>query len=280
MTICRTIHNKNYTIINNTISRDKRLSMKAKGIWMYAFSRPDDWSFYVSDISNQCTDGKDSIKSGLIELEECGYLQRSQIRDEYGQFTKFEYHFFEIPQELKKCLPEADFPLPDKPLPENPPLLSNDCLLNNENNNPPQAVVVSSSEEKGNKTYECLDQLKIPDTLKSKITQEFSLEQASVATKRCTQWVGRPNDSVGVMTALNKSDQWLDKPNPTESIDDNIKYLKSICHLDLTKIGICHIAIGKDYIEFSCGSNSKFFDITQKNFISDVSGYLEKLKHT
>lgn len=77
--ICRTIHNKNYTIVNNTICKDNRLSWKAKGIWLYAFSRPDDWTFHIEDLIKQSTDGKDAVRSGLQELQKCGYLKRERI---------------------------------------------------------------------------------------------------------------------------------------------------------------------------------------------------------
>src|SRR5271165_2591535 len=129
MTIYRVEHNKNYTTINNSIAKDKRLSYRAKGIWLYAFSRPDDWSFNIIDIMNQSTDGKDAIKGSLKELEVCGYLVRTQSRDENNKFKKYEWTFYETPREIQKMFPQVAFPSPASPLPANPPLLSTESLL-------------------------------------------------------------------------------------------------------------------------------------------------------
>ena len=80
MTLCRAVHNKNYVTVNKSICEDNRLSWKAKGIWLYAFSRFDDWSFTIADIINRSTDGKDAVTSALKELEKFGYLVRERER--------------------------------------------------------------------------------------------------------------------------------------------------------------------------------------------------------
>lgn len=128
MAIFRVVHNSNYSVINNTICNDPRLSYKAKGIWMYAFSKPNDWSFHLNDLVNHATDQKSSVKSGLRELEKYGYLVRHQEKGK-GRFSKSIWNFFETPkdpkfiEEIKKSLPRADFPSTEKQ-----PLLSTDVL--------------------------------------------------------------------------------------------------------------------------------------------------------
>lgn len=134
MSICRAIHNKNYTVVNNTICSDKRLSYKAKGIWLYAFSRPDDWTFYMKDIINQSNDKKTKIQSGLKELENCGYLKRTKKQDQKGKIT-YEWEFYEVPVEIKKILPQQGFPCTGKPSTGNQPLLSTDKLSTEETSN-------------------------------------------------------------------------------------------------------------------------------------------------
>lgn len=59
-----------YGVIPNHILRDKRISLKAKGLWAYIQSKPDNWDFSAERIARECTDGKDGIRSGLKELEE------------------------------------------------------------------------------------------------------------------------------------------------------------------------------------------------------------------
>ena len=115
MGICRTIHNKEnpYVQVNKTIVTDNRLSWKAKGLWLYAFSRPDDWKFFESDLVKQSTDGRDSVANGLKELEKVGYLHRHQLR-ENGLFKGKEWWFFETPktreeiEEITREQEEAD----------------------------------------------------------------------------------------------------------------------------------------------------------------------------
>ena len=137
MTLFRTIHDKNnpYTLINKKCSEDERLSWKAKGIWMYAFSRPDDWEFYLADLIKRSKDGIDSIKTGLKELEENGYLHRKARQNkEDGKMEGWEWYFFETPksdEEIKKMFPKEGKSLRRKnPPTENPTLLNKECSIN------------------------------------------------------------------------------------------------------------------------------------------------------
>lgn len=132
-TLFRVVHNKNYTTINNHICKDKRISYKAKGIWLYAFSRPDDWQFYESDIINQSNDGKYAIKAGLKELEQTGYLVKEKRKDEKNRFVGWSYFFYEIPTEIKEMFPKREKPNVGKVRSrEKQPLLSTNLLPSTE----------------------------------------------------------------------------------------------------------------------------------------------------
>lgn len=128
MAIYRTNHNREnpYVMVNRAGATDKRLSFKAKGIWLYAMTRPDGWKFNLQDLINQSTDGRDSVKSGLIELEKAGYLVRSQKRGEDGQLGEAVWDFYEVPQEFKKEVPRTENPSTEKPSTGNRPLVSNE----------------------------------------------------------------------------------------------------------------------------------------------------------
>lgn len=63
----------------NDVSNDPRLSWKAKGIWTYIQSKPDDWDFASDRMAKSATDGRDSTRSGLAELEKYGYLKRKKL---------------------------------------------------------------------------------------------------------------------------------------------------------------------------------------------------------
>jgi hypothetical protein len=115
MQLFKAIHDKNnpYVTLNKTIlEREPNLSLKAKGLWAYAFSRPDDWEFNIEDVSRRHSDGKKSIRSGLKELEKNGYLHRYQTKDRIGRYEKSVWCFFETPktkEEIQKIFPHTPF---------------------------------------------------------------------------------------------------------------------------------------------------------------------------
>lgn len=135
------VHDKKnpYVVINKSIASDNRLSWKAKGLWLYAFSRPDDWQFYQADLVNQSIDSRDSVRSGLKELIEFGYLVKIQQKGLDGTFKKSEWIFYETSQ-LKEKVPNTENPTADNPSTvksdaEDPPLLNKEDKLNKEETN-------------------------------------------------------------------------------------------------------------------------------------------------
>lgn len=123
MTVIRTEHQKNYVIINKNVLEDKTLSFKAKGIWVYCMSRPDDWQFHVSHLATVSLDGRDAVYAGLKELENAGYLKKVSCRDN-GKYTGVDY----VISELKQISPKTENPDAVNPVTANPPLVSIDSL--------------------------------------------------------------------------------------------------------------------------------------------------------
>ena len=105
MGIVRVEKNKNYSVVNNTGLRDERLSWKAKGILAYILTLPDDWVFYREELATHANDGIDSLKSGMKELKEYGYVKRTPIRNDKNKIVSWETVIHEVPQEE----PLADF---------------------------------------------------------------------------------------------------------------------------------------------------------------------------
>lgn len=120
---------KNYTVIDNTFIKDKKLSAKAKGIMCYLLSLPDDWKIYLSELKNNFTDGKASISSGIKELMEHGYLKRERIHDKKGKFDGYTYQVIENPTFQPKAEnPSTDKPKTDNPSTDNQQLLSTNTI--------------------------------------------------------------------------------------------------------------------------------------------------------
>lgn len=131
----------------------------------------------------------------------------------------------------------------------------------------PSAVVVSS-----------LYEIQIEDSLRNKIIAGYSKEDIDVAVERCLKWKSRPNDAVGIMTALRDSDIWVDNETKEEATQSNLEYLSQLAHLDKTKIAGAQICVGNKYIEFSAGMNVKVFNVEDKDFKTLVEAHLKLLR--
>lgn len=80
-----------FTQVPNAWARDERLSRKARGLLVEIMSHRVGWHVSVSGLQNAGTEGRDAIKSALVELKELGYLVVSQSRGDRGRFGEVEY---------------------------------------------------------------------------------------------------------------------------------------------------------------------------------------------
>jgi len=87
-----------YTQVHNNIIDNPSLSGKAKWILIYLLSKPENWQVFERDITNHCTDKRDSIRSGIHELMTAGYIVRGERqRNERGHLKGYEYEVHEMP---------------------------------------------------------------------------------------------------------------------------------------------------------------------------------------
>lgn len=73
-------YKKSFTTVDNSVLNDTNLSWKAKGLFVYLWSQADEWDYYETEIVKHSTDGVRSMRSGIHELEENGYLTRKRER--------------------------------------------------------------------------------------------------------------------------------------------------------------------------------------------------------
>lgn len=90
-------YQKGFTTVDNVVLNDTSLSWKAKGLFVYLWSQSDEWNFYETEVAKHSTDGIVSLKNGLKELEDQGYLKRQRVRDEQGKFKENEWILSESP---------------------------------------------------------------------------------------------------------------------------------------------------------------------------------------
>ena len=98
-----------YTKVANQVLEDATLSLKAKGLFAYLVKLPKDWKIRIVELAKHHKDSRDSIRTGIIELLEAGYLERLGRSRDKGQLKDYEYRI------------NTDFqPRPEKPTLENP----------------------------------------------------------------------------------------------------------------------------------------------------------------
>lgn len=97
MDIVRVIKSKDYTTICNRIFKDRRLSLKAKGLLAMLLSLSDHWELSIKGLEVILKEGRTSIRSTMNELIENGYVERQQIR-ENNKFIGVDYIVFELPK--------------------------------------------------------------------------------------------------------------------------------------------------------------------------------------
>lgn len=115
-TITRRKYERDYCYMANEFLRDSRLSWKAKGIIAYVQMLPDDWVLNMRDLMNRATDGRDSLYSGIKELEKYGYCAKVMQRNPDGTIAGYAYEICD----KSVFQPFTENPVTDVPQPENP----------------------------------------------------------------------------------------------------------------------------------------------------------------
>ena len=89
---------RRYGTIPNDLLNSSDISFKAKGLYAYIQSKPENWEFSAERISKQVKEGLPSVVSALKELENFGYLVRKRYQNNRG-FWVVDYLLYEIPIE-------------------------------------------------------------------------------------------------------------------------------------------------------------------------------------
>lgn len=126
MSVFRIERTKDYTVMSNSHLRDKRLSLKAKGLLSQMLSLPEDWDYTLSGLAYINREKIDAIRQAIKELESAGYIVRSRKRDEKGRLQGSDYVIYEKPV---SDLPALENPTLDNPMLESP-TLENPTQLN------------------------------------------------------------------------------------------------------------------------------------------------------
>lgn len=129
---------RGFTTVYRDVAQDRRLSLKARGLFLLLQSLPDDWQYTISGLATMAGTGKDQIRSGLNELLDIGYLVKEQSHDAGGKFAG---NIFVLQEEAPlsenpTTVEGQNAPLSGNPIPEKPtmgkPSTENPTLIDKE----------------------------------------------------------------------------------------------------------------------------------------------------
>jgi hypothetical protein len=80
-----------FTQVANALFRDPRMSFKAKGLFGLISTHQDGWQVTIADLVRSGPDGRDAVRTGLMELEKHGYLIRERLRRTNGTLGSATY---------------------------------------------------------------------------------------------------------------------------------------------------------------------------------------------
>ncbi len=122
MSVFRVERTRDYTVMSNHHLKNKKLSLKAKGLMSLILSLPEEWDYTLKGLSYISLEKIDAVRSAIIELEQAGYIIRRRIRDGGGKLRGTEYIIHEEPIVDEVIDGEGDMqePMRVKPTLENP----------------------------------------------------------------------------------------------------------------------------------------------------------------
>ena len=108
MAIYRNKRISNFSTMSNDHFQERDMSLKAKGLLSLMLSLPSNWTFSEVGLTKLSKDGRDSVRSALKELEDFGYLVRTQQRHN-GAFSSTVYDIYETPKNRIVDYASTDF---------------------------------------------------------------------------------------------------------------------------------------------------------------------------
>lgn len=185
MAILRNPNKKKFTVVDNYALRDENLSLKAKGLLVTMLSLPDNWKFSENGLCSIFQkDGQSSVRSGLKELEETGYLVRSRERDPLGRVSNVSWTIYDYPH--------LENPSEDNPNLDNRPQYNTNKSITDESITENNSRVSRSFEERFARFWSVYPKKKAKqDALKAwmklKPSEEFT-EKIICAVEKQKEW--------------------------------------------------------------------------------------------
>ena len=247
MAICRVNKTKNYTVMSNFHLRDKKLSLKAKGLLSVVLSLPDDWDYSVSGLCAVCGEGETTVKSAIKELKANGYLMVTKVYPGESKTGRIEYvyDFFENKdgrvqknqadekQGLENLVVES-LGIETRSLPYNSILSTEELSTDNKSpHNPPKGERAETHRRAKTTDYDAdgfatfwaayprhegkADALKAWNKLKPDIVLQTKMGEALTAQKKSPQWTKNNGQYIPMPSTWLNGRRWEDEAPQAQS---------------------------------------------------------------
>ena len=201
MPVTRVHKTKDFTVMSNAHFRERKMSLKTKGLLSLMLSLPDDWDYSIAGLVKLSKDGKDSVMKALNELEQFGYLRRTKSYNKKRQFTGYDYDIYETPLEMRRAEfpktenPNAEKPYAEKPYTENPPQYNTKELITNKLNTKELNIkvikdIVDYLNQKAKTQFRATTK-STQQHIHARLEEGFTLNDFKIViNKKCAEWIG------------------------------------------------------------------------------------------
>lgn len=108
MPVFRINKTKNYTVMSNEHLKNKKLSLKAKGLLSVMLSLPDEWDYSINGLVKICKENETSIKNTLDELKKFNYLVVNKLLPNQTESGRIEYEYIIYEKPKKHNITEKE----------------------------------------------------------------------------------------------------------------------------------------------------------------------------
>lgn len=252
----------NYTVMSNHHLVNKELSLKAKGLFSYMLSRPDDWDFTLEGLASNSKECRDTIGEIVKELERFGYVERRRIRNEEGHLKETEYIIHEEPMRKTSTL---DNPELEKPTLDNSTQLNTEELITD----------IPNTDINNLSNHICEDNELdyISSEPKEKRKDEMDIKSYSYWLKRIHKQIDYKSLEVSYADDIKMINEMIEIMIETMLFDKKTDFInRSNYPLDLVKNSF--LSIEYQHIQYILGC---FHNTTKEREIKNVKQYLKSM---
>ena len=76
MAVFRVEKTKDFTLMSNHHLKNRKLTLKAKGLLSLMLSLPDSWDYTLKGLASICSEGIDAVRTAVKELEQDVYKRQ------------------------------------------------------------------------------------------------------------------------------------------------------------------------------------------------------------